>query len=207
MAERVLPQHKPHPQLRTEAPAQRPHTDKYVSAFVTGDNIAELTFKNPILNQSADHFKAGIDDLTVNFGNLSMLDFSDPTQVLMRIKRRGVTGHPNTDADEWSDAAPTRDFLMPDFVLPQSQAEIDLAADQAAFGAAAAGSGEHARLGHKIESYKAAGSQRALFRDGFEFRVDRVYVSLVEIMERCPQRSLPKFASTSLQRLRSHSIG
>ena len=96
MAEHILPEHKPHDQLRTEAPKQRAHTDKYVSAFVTGASSAELTFQNPILDRSADHFKVGIDDLTVNFGNLSMLDFSDPTQVLMRIKRRGVTAHPPT---------------------------------------------------------------------------------------------------------------
>ena len=52
MAEHILPEH----QLRTEASKQRAHTDKYVSAFVTGASSAELTFQNPVLDRSADHF-------------------------------------------------------------------------------------------------------------------------------------------------------
>ena len=129
MAEHVLPEHKPHDQLRTEAPKQRPHTDKYVSAFVTGKNVTELTFKNPILGESADHFKVGIDDLTVNLGSLSMLDYSDPTEVMFRIIRRGVTNHPATNADELSDGT-ERGFRMPDYILNGSVAEQEMTAHQ-----------------------------------------------------------------------------
>ena len=220
MAEHVLPEHKPHDQLRTEAPKQRPHTDKYVSAFVTGKNVTELTFKNPILGESADHFKVGIDDLTVNLGSLSMLDYSDPTEVMFRIIRRGVTDHPATNADERSDAAARRGFVMPDYILDGSVAEQEMAAHQLTFGnafnalagitqanlaiAAAAAIGDNVALAQAqadlaiaqalhaqgpaalaaMNALIAPGSQRATFRDGFEFKVDRVFVSLVEIMER-----------------------
>ena len=183
MAEHILPEHKPHDQLRTEAPKQRPHTDKYVSAFVTGKNVTELTFKNPILGESADHFKVGIDDLTVNLGSLSMLDYSDPTEVMFRIIRRGVTNHPATNANELSDGT-ERGFRMPDYILNGSAAEQEMTAHQVALANAAAGSPEeHAALA-AMAALIAPGSQRARFRDGFEFKVDRVFVSLVEIMER-----------------------
>ena len=181
MAEHVLPQHMPHEQLRTEAPKQKAHTDKYVSAFVTGKNATELTFQNPILNQSADHFKVGIDDLTVNLGNLSMLDFSDPTEVLLRIKRRGVT---DQDYSESGDEAVVEDFLMPDYVLAGSAAELERTAAEVDFAAAPVGSAEESRLRALLASFEAPGSQRASFRDGFEFKVDRVFNALTEIMDR-----------------------
>ena len=77
MAELVQPQHRAHEQLRTEAPAQKDHSDKYVSAFVSGDSFTEMSFRNPVLQASADHFKVGIDELTVNLGNLSMLEYEE----------------------------------------------------------------------------------------------------------------------------------
>ena len=100
----MQPSHRPHEQLRTEAPAQRPHTDKYVSAFVGGKNNADLNFVNPLLQQSADHFKVGIDELTVNLSALSMLEYGE-NEVLFQILRRleGALG------DTFPD-----DLLLPD---------------------------------------------------------------------------------------------
>ena len=96
MAHQVLPAHRPHDQLRTEAPKQREHSDKYVSAFTTGEPVVDISFTNPILAKSADHFKVGIDELTVNLGSLSMLEYG-VGEVLFRIIRRGVDDevHPN----------------------------------------------------------------------------------------------------------------
>lgn len=84
----VVPQHRPHEQLRTEASAQREHSDKYVSAFATGESQIDMTFRNPILQKSADHFKVGVDDLTVNLSALSMLEYGED-ETLFRILRRG----------------------------------------------------------------------------------------------------------------------
>mgnify|MGYP003715672103 CR=1 FL=1 len=64
MAHATQPHHVPHEQLRTEAPSQRPHSDKYVSAFVSGSATVDMSFRNPVLGKSADHFKVGIDELT-----------------------------------------------------------------------------------------------------------------------------------------------
>ena len=91
MTEPALPYHEPHTQLRTEAPKQKSHSDKYVSAFVGGDSSVDLSFKNPILDKSSDHFKVGIDELTVNLNRLSMLEY-DKTDgdVVFKIIRRGV---------------------------------------------------------------------------------------------------------------------
>ena len=47
MAHNVLPSHRPHDQLRTEAPSQKKHTDKYVSAYVSSDNYVDMSFSNP----------------------------------------------------------------------------------------------------------------------------------------------------------------
>ena len=99
MAEQILPQHRPHEQLRTEAPAQKKHSDKYVSAFVSSDNQVDMTFTNPLLQDSADHYKVGVDELTVNLSNLSMLEYSDVADVLFRIRRLGIDNEPRpTDA-------------------------------------------------------------------------------------------------------------
>ena len=96
MAHQVLPTHRPHDQLRTEAPTQRDHTDKYVSCFSTGEASVVLTFRNPILQKSADHFKVGIDELTVNLANLSMLEYG-VGDVVFRIIRRGVDAQEHAD--------------------------------------------------------------------------------------------------------------
>ena len=85
MAHHILPQHRPHEQLRTEPPSQRQHTDKYVSAFVSSSNQVDMTFTNPVLAESADHFRVGVDELTINSASLSLLDYENPDQVLFRI--------------------------------------------------------------------------------------------------------------------------
>ena len=113
MAHEMLPAHRPHDQLRTEAATQKPHTDKYVSCFSSGDADVDLTFRNPILDMSADHFKVGVDDLTVNLGNLSMIEYG-VGDVLFRILRRGINAEvhanfymvdgPAADLNKWRNA-------------------------------------------------------------------------------------------------------
>ena len=44
----------------------------------------DMSFRNPLLPKSADHFKVGIDELTVNLGNLSMLEYGT-NDVLFRV--------------------------------------------------------------------------------------------------------------------------
>ena len=101
MAHQVLPQHRPHEQLRTEAPSQKKHTDKYVSAYVSSDNFVDMAFSNPLLQESADHFRVGIDELTVNLAHLSLLEFdSRGTNVLFRIRRLGFFGDMDADSDD-----------------------------------------------------------------------------------------------------------
>ena len=115
MAELMVPRHRPHEQLRTEAPAQKDHADKYVSAFVSGESQVDMSFRNPVLSKSADHYKVGIDELTVNLGNLSMLEYG-VDDVIFRILRRGaniadefdenfrMVDGPNAYPEEWRDA-------------------------------------------------------------------------------------------------------
>ena len=90
MAHNIVPQHKPHDQLRTEPPIQEAHNDKYVSAFTTAENLVDFTFVNPILGKSSDHFKVGVDELTVNMSAISMLEINKRPDVVFRILRRGV---------------------------------------------------------------------------------------------------------------------
>ena len=81
MAEQIVPNHRPHEQLRTEAPSQKDHSDKYVSAFVSGSSQVDMSFRNPVLSKSADHYKVGIDELTVNL---------QPLDARVRRRRRAV---------------------------------------------------------------------------------------------------------------------
>ena len=108
MAHAIQPYAEPRQQLRTEAPRQRPHDDKYVSVFESGSASADLTFRDPILSESADHFSVGIDELTISLGSLSMLEYNATyPSVLMRVHLRGVDGAANN-------AANFNDWLMPD---------------------------------------------------------------------------------------------
>ena len=93
MAEHVLPHPEPRTQLRTEPAKHRAHDDKYVSIFQSGNASVDLTFRDPILEQSADHFKVGVDEFTINLGSLSMLEYNDVNpSVLFQIMLRGVDG-------------------------------------------------------------------------------------------------------------------
>ena len=134
MAHRVLPAHRPHEQLRTEPAQQRQHTDKYVSCFSSGEAAVDISFRNPVLSKSADHFKVGIDDLTVNIGSLSMLEYG-VNDVIFRIIRRGREALGGEE--------------HPDFYM------IDGPAGD-------------------LEKWRKA----------FSFRVDRVYNTLQEVLER-----------------------
>jgi hypothetical protein len=90
MAHEILPQHRPHEQLRTEAPKQREHSDKYVSAYVSSANHVDMSFSNPILQDSADHFLVGVDDFVVNLSHFSMLEYTGGFNTLLRIRRVGT---------------------------------------------------------------------------------------------------------------------
>ena len=111
------PAHKPHEQLRTEAPVQKEHNDKYVSAFISGEPNVDMSFRSPVLSKSSDHFKVGIDELTVNLTGLSMLEVND--DVVFRIIRRGyvdnvAAGQPGEARTGGTlDSAPVG-FQMPD---------------------------------------------------------------------------------------------
>ena len=135
MAHNIQAYPKPREQLRTEAPQQRPHNDKYVTVFQSGIAHVDMTFRDPVLTESADHFAVGIDELTVSLGSLSMLEYnaSRPT-VLFRVRLRGV--------DAQTDAA--RNWLMVDGPV----------------------------------------GNEAQWRDAFEFKVDRPYTNLQEVLAR-----------------------
>ena len=99
MAHEILPQHRPHEQLRTEAPKQREHSDKYVSAYVSSANHVDMSFSNPILQDSADHFLVGIDDFVVNLSHFSMLEYTVGINTLLRIRRVGRADEVMEEAD------------------------------------------------------------------------------------------------------------
>ena len=139
----MRPAHQPHEQLRTEAPSQKDHTDKYVSTFVSGSNTVDMSFSNPVLSKSADYFKVGIDELTLNLNNLSLLEFVEG-EVLFRIIRRG--------------------YLQLDNTNPEQQAAL---------------------TGYKLPDGPAANLGQ--WRDAVEFKVDRSYLTIMEVLSRCTQ--------------------
>ena len=104
MAEQVVPQHVPRDQLRTEAPKQRDHDDKYVTAFVSGRPDVDITLMNSLLPKSADAYKVGVDELALNISGLSMLEFnSAANNVLFQFKRRGLDGEAaDPSGDDWA---------------------------------------------------------------------------------------------------------
>ncbi len=140
MAHHIRAYPEPRQQLRTEAPRQRHHSDKYVSVFQSGIAHADITFRDPVLDQSADHFSVGVDELTVSLGSLSMLEYDQANPgVLLRVRLRGVDGQ--TDQGQVGGG---RDWLMID---------------------GPAGSVDQ-------------------WRDAFEFKVDRAYSNLQEVLSR-----------------------
>ena len=49
MAHMIQPSPQAHEQLRTEPATHKVQTDKYVSAFVSGDSSVDMSFRNPVL--------------------------------------------------------------------------------------------------------------------------------------------------------------
>ena len=66
-----------------------------------------MTFTNPILQESADHYKVGIDELTANLSNLSMLEY-EANDVLFRIRRLGTDNEDRPDDAEFMPTAALR---------------------------------------------------------------------------------------------------
>lgn len=143
MAHQVQPYHEPHDQLRTEAPRQKPQSDKYVSAFVSNNAEVDVTFRAALLPQSADNYKVGIDELTVNFSGLSMLEFTGSDSVLLRIVRLGNQYYNDGNV----------------------------------------GLEEHADVGN-FRMHNGPAGQPELWRDAFEFKVDRPYNTIQEVLGR-----------------------
>ena len=166
----MKPAHVPHEQLRTEAPMQKTHSDKYVTAFVSGENNVDMSFRNPVLQKSADHFRVGIDELTVNLSALSMLE-SESGDIVFRVVRRGysVDALPGEDAEtheEEADGSLPIEFQMPD----------------------------------------GPAGQEAIWRNAFTFKVDRIYNTMLEFMQRCTEiaNSVGTFIRT--QGLQNHAF-
>ena len=157
MAHQILPQHRPHEQLRTEAPKQKPHSDKYVSAYVSSESFVEMSFSNPVLSESADHFKVGIDELSVNLSHLSMLEH-DTSDVLFRIRRLGYFGSV-INGGTTAQVAGMRDIVW-------NNAPI------------------HAGTVDVTNNY---GLPTAELKNAVEFKIDRRFNTLSEILERAKE--------------------
>ena len=147
--DQVLPTHKPHEQLRTEAPSQKDHTDKYVSCFVSGENNVDMSFTNPILSKSSDHFKVGIDELTCNLNNLSLLEYVEG-EVFFRILRRGYR-------------------RIADNLFPEVQ------------------NGPSISGGNLYQLRDGPVGTLDQYRDSVEFKIDRPYLTMMEVIERCKE--------------------
>ena len=166
MAHATQPHHVPHDQLRTEAPSQRPHSDKYVSAFVSGSATVDMSFRNPVLGKSADHFKVGIDELTVCLGNLSMLEYGT-NDVLFRVLRRGRNvPHVNDPAPyEGQPAHPEEHHLNFQMIDGPDPGQGDGSAEALARQAASIN----------------------MWRDAFEFKIDRPFITILEVLSRAQE--------------------
>ena len=160
MAHNIRPQHRPHEQLRTEAPTQRKHTDKYVSAFVSSDNYVDMSFQSPLLQDSADHYRVGIDEFTVSLSNLSILEHEGVDKVLFQIRRLGYFGDAYFNVNRPEAQRQYADANDPTYE-PDDDERTGSVSDENNRG---------------LESATAA---RAL-----QFRIDRQYNSIAEISQR-----------------------
>ena len=132
MAHNIRPHHRPHEQLRTEAPKQRKHTDKYVSAFVSSKSTVDMSFSNPLLQESADHYSVGIDDLTLNLSHLSLLEF-ETGDVLFQIKPIGYMGdidQPQSRLKSAGDHAVGGEFVDDVLLSPEETRALSFAIDR-----------------------------------------------------------------------------
>ena len=157
MAHQILPQHRPHEQLRTEAPKQKPHSDKYVSAYVSSESFVDMSFSNPVLQESADHFKVGIDELSVNLSHLSMLEH-DTSDVLFRIRRLGYFGSV-INGGTTAQLADMRDIVFNDAPIHTGTVDVN-------------------------NNY---GLPTAELKNAVEFKIDRRFNTLSEILERAKE--------------------
>ena len=60
---------------------KRTSESKYVSIFNDGSDGStdvDVTFREPLLSRPSDHFLVGVDNLTVNMNNLSMIETNNP---------------------------------------------------------------------------------------------------------------------------------
>ena len=60
---------------------KRTSESKYVSIFNDGSDGStdvDVSFREPLLSRPSDHFLVGVDNLTVNMNNLSMIDLNNP---------------------------------------------------------------------------------------------------------------------------------
>ena len=162
MAHNIRPQHRPHEQLRTEAPAQKKHTDKYVSAFVSSENYVDMSFNSPLLQESADHYRVGVDELSASLSHLSILENEGEDNVLFRIRRLGYWGddkHPNVNNGQEPDV----------FDADVLQGIIE---------------DEIPDVGNVVTHFGLANAAQAR---SLEFRIDRQYTTIAQIMERAQE--------------------
>ena len=110
-----------------------------------------MSFRNPVLGKSADHFKVGIDELTVCLGNLSMLEYGT-NDVLFRVLRRG-RGVPHVN-----------DLAPPGSAVPHPE--------------------EH-HLNFRMVDGPAEYVEQ--WRDGFEFKIDRPFLTILEVLGRAQE--------------------
>ena len=60
---------------------KRTSESKYVSIFNDGSDGStdvDVSFREPLLSRPSDHFLVGVDNLTVNMNNLSMMEANNP---------------------------------------------------------------------------------------------------------------------------------
>tara|TARA_B100000029_G_scaffold461188_1_gene492771 strand:+ start:127 stop:1275 length:1149 start_codon:yes stop_codon:yes gene_type:complete len=86
-----------------------------VSSFVSGEREVDMNFRNALLPKSADHFKVGIDELTINLSALSLLEYTED-EVVFRVIRRGY------QAVGLAQEVPEYQGTMEDFQMPNGPA-------------------------------------------------------------------------------------
>ena len=66
--------------MSTVVQNKRTSESKYVSIFNDGGDgtpDVDISFREPLLSRPSDHFLVGVDNLTVNLNNLSMIEMND----------------------------------------------------------------------------------------------------------------------------------
>ena len=100
--------------MSTVVQNKRTSESKYVSIFNDGGDgtpDVDISFREPLLSRPSDHFLVGVDNLTVNLNNLSMIemnDAQDPNDFVFQVAR--LSGRPDVaqatlDAEEQKEEA------------------------------------------------------------------------------------------------------